>query len=87
MFFSIILNERITAALSRISVCPELFWCDTLMPLKAFYQMAAIRKAGFLTGIIKVKIGEKHKLFRLVKPHSFYILLAAHSVLLTEFGQ
>lgn len=47
--------------------------------------MAAIRKSCFLTDIIKIKISEKKKLFRFVKPHSFYILFAAYSVLFTEF--
>lgn len=69
----------------QISVSSELFRCDTFIPLKAFYQMTAIRKSRFLTDIIKIKISEKKKLFRFVKPHSFYILLAAHFVLLAEF--
>ena len=47
--------------------------------------MTAIRKARFLTDIIEVKISEKEKLLRFVKPHSFYILLTAHTILLTEF--
>ncbi len=47
--------------------------------------MTAIGKSCFLTDIIKVKVGKNKEFLRFKKPHSFYVLFAAHSVLFAEF--
>lgn len=47
--------------------------------------MAAVRKAGFLTDVIQVKIGEKKEVLYLKNPKPFNICLTAYAVNGLEF--
>ena len=63
---------------------PELFRSDTAVLTEAAYEMAAIREAGMTAYEVQIMICEHEVFFRFEYPHAADILLAAHSVKLTE---